>query len=383
MSENESRENSGAGERPSPAGREKGRVVRLDMLLTGLILIGIGGLLLAATLNPKMDFRDLILTYWPVLLIAAGLVKIVQAMMGITGAGSGFGLLIAVVIILIIVAGVPWNWIDYNGWFWFGPDSVYSETIKLAAGETLEIHGIRADTRLYGHNGDDVRLRVRTFVGGWDRKEAQEIADRFKAEVTRTDSGAMIVADAERASDGRRRVRVEMEVGLPRNLLTKVIAQRSDVNLESVDGEVVIEDEYGDVDVKRSSGKLTISIQSGEVDVTDYTGDLRITGGRTDIEMEGVYGAISVDLDRGSVELNNYRMIAGDIDIKTALGSVEFEADKASDIDLNAQASNGRVECDFGDLDVSRVKELQHKFNNGTYKVTLVTERGSISVDSH
>jgi hypothetical protein len=386
MSENESHAGPGVqreGRANNRGGEEKKRVVRVDMLLTGAILIAIGALLLTATLNPDLNFRDLIMTYWPVLLIAAGLVKIVQAAMGISGAGSGFGLLITVVIILIVVAGVPWDWIDYNGWFWFGPDSVYSESIELAPGRTLEIRSVRADTRLYGHNGDDVRLRVSTYVSGWNRKEAKEIAEDYKAAVTRTEAGALIVADAERASDGRRRVRIRMEIGVPRNLLARITAQRADVDLESVDGELDINIEYGDLDVRRSSGKLTLSTQSGEVDFYDYTGDVRINGGRTDIDLEGVYGAISVDIERGSIDLENYRTVAGDIDISTGRGNVEFEADGESDFELDARAPNGHVNCEFGELDISRVKELRHTFNAGTHKVTLVTERGMVAIDSH
>ncbi len=385
MSENETQrqpaEEPGA-TAPAPRPPERSTGVRVDMLLIGVILIGLGALLLVATMNPNLDFRDLVMTYWPVLIIAAGLVKIVQAALGITGGGSGFGLLVLVVVILIIVAGVPWDWVEFNGWFVFGPDAVYNEKIDIAEGETLEIRNVRADTRIYSHNGDDVRLRVRTFVSGWDRKDAAEIAENYKAEVERSGSVVLISADAESASQGRRRLRVDMEIGIPRNIAARISAHRGDVDLENFDGELDVDVEYGDVDVTRSGGNLTISIRSGEVDFYDFTGDVQITGGRTAVDLEGVYGAIIVDIERGSIDLENYKPIAGDIDVRTERGNIELELNDDSAFALEAEARDGRINCDFSELDVSRVKQLRHTFNDGTYSVSLVTERGTIVLDS-
>ncbi|HUX08594.1 MAG TPA: DUF4097 family beta strand repeat-containing protein [Acidobacteriota bacterium] len=382
MSENDKQQQPAEEPRSAPPAPAKSGGVRVDMLMIGLILIGLGALLLAATMNPDLNFRDLVMTYWPVLIIVAGLVKIVQAALGISGGGSGFGLLVTVIIILILVAGVPWDWVEFNSWFAFGPDAEYSEQINLAEGETLEIRNVRADARIYSHSGDDVKLHVKTYVSGWSRKDARELAEAYKAEVKRTGSTVQIVADAESASDGRRRVRVDLEIGLPRDLVARISAHRGDVDLDNFDGEMDIDVEYGDVDVARSTGKLTISIRNGEVDFYDFTGDLKVTGGRAALDLEGVYGAIFVDIERGSIELENYKPIAGDIDIHTERGNIELDINGDSDFALEAEAQGGRIDCEFGELDISNQRELRHSFNAGTYQVSLATDRGSIALDS-
>ena len=223
MSDSEAQAGSanGGAERPSTPSGGGRPGLRFDVLLVGLMLIGLGALLLVGTLNPDIDFRDLVVTWWPLLLIAAGVIKIVQAGFGISGGGSGFGFLLAVVIALIVIAGVPWQWIDVDGFFFFGPVTVYSENVDIQAGDQLELLLEHADARLYGHSGDQVKLRVRTFVSGWSSKESRLLAEKFKVDVRRAGNVVTLVAEPDKLSDGHRRVRAELEIGLPREHLAK------------------------------------------------------------------------------------------------------------------------------------------------------------------
>ena len=356
--------------------------LRFDVLLVGLMLIGLGALLLVGTLNPEIDFRDLIVTWWPLLLIAAGVIKIVQATFGISGGGSGFGFLLAVVIALIVIAGVPWQWIDVDGFFFFGPVTVYSDNVDIQPGDELELLLEHADARLYGHSGDDVRMRVRTFVSGWSSKESRLLAEKFKVDVRRAGNVVTLVAEPDKLSDGRRRVRAELEIGLPREQLARIQARRSDVDIDRLDSEITVDSEYGDVDVVRSSGRITVDIENGDVDVYDFPGDLTVTGNRVDVDLTGVYGIISIDIVRGSIELDNLRAIEGDMEIRTQRGGIEVEFDEDSDFELEADSTRGRIYCDFAGFERDGVKTLRHTFNAGTYKVVLTSGSGNIEIDS-
>ena len=383
MEENKSVESSPDVQKEPPVERPQTRW-RVDMLIVGLILIGLGALLLAAALNPDLGVRNLIMTYWPLLIVAAGLVKIVQAFTGAQGRGSGLGLLIVVVVILIIAAATPWDWvrIGFDGNWWFLPDHVYVEDIELLDEQVLEIKAYEGRILAYGHSDDHVTLRVKTYVSGWSREKAEEVAEEFRARINRTDEVVQIVTDPRRHEDGKYRLRVMIEVGIPDNAEVRIIGDRSRIDLEDINANISVESRYGYVDVERADGNIKINIKNANVDVEYLNAELFIEGDRTNLELDEIYGDITIKLGHGRVELDNDHRVTGNMDISNDSGRIELDLNEFSEIDVNATTRSGRIGCDFQDTDRSGLKELRQAFNGGGYRVDLFTDNGSIWLES-
>ena len=371
-----------AGHQASQAPRGEQRRYRFDILLVGLMLIGLGVLLLYFTLYPGTDLRELARQYWPLLLVAAGVVKVMQSILGVSGRGSGIGLLIAAAVIIFILVGIPWEWIDFEG-FVFAHRFESGRSIPIAEGQVLTVSANRARVRVYGYGGDDIEVSLLKYVRVWDdRERARDIADDFDIQVSESESGLLITVDPE-GRTGSSRLRAILELRVPRRALHRIRTVRGDIKVEGVSSDFEIESRYGDVEISHASGLVRLSLGDGDVELFDLTGGVELDGRHADVELDEVYGPVRVELERGGIDLENGRPVSGDMQIRTGRGRIDLELSEDSDITVEADAHGGRISIDFMgvDIDERRRQQVTRSFNDGDYTLRLETARGSIRIE--
>ncbi len=367
---------------PQAAGGEQRRY-RYDILLVGLVLIGLGVLLLYVTLYPEVDLRELARRYWPLLLVAAGLVKVVQSFLGVSGRGSGIGLLIVAAVIIFILVGVPWEWIDFEG-FVFAHRFESGRSITVAEGQVLTVYTNRADVRVYGYGGDDIEVSLLKYVRVWDRERARDIAGDFDIQVSESESGLLIAVDPEGRTSSSR-LRAVLELRIPRRVLHSIRTVRGDIEVEGVSSDFEIESRYGDVEVSRASGLVGLTLGDGDVELFDLTGGVELDGRHADVELDEVYGPIRLELERGNIELENGRPVRGDMQIRTGRGRIDLELSEDSDVTVEADAPGGRISIDFLHVDINERgrQQVRRSFNDGDYTLRLETARGLIRIEEN
>lgn len=360
---------------------------RFDMMLVGFFLIALGGLLLASTMNDDLDLYELLATWWPLLIVAAGLVKIVQALTGISGKGSGLGWLVFLIIMLIVFAGLPWHYwgddVDFR-FFNFGFNKVVRTTTNTYPIEeltTLRVDARRSRVWIYGTDAEEVEVTERVIVRGWGGKNRESQAQDIEVGLTR-DAGVMTIdADPTKTAGDSGRFIIELEVRVPRAMILDLRGEHTHFFARGIEGNVTAVNNSGDIELDSIAGAVNINSENGDVDLSDLRAGLIMRGSRLDVDLNDVSGVIDINIERAGLDIVNYRPIDGDISIRTTRGSIEAEFSAGSNFLFEGRSSSGKVYFDFRGTDVSERGEYKTTVGEGTYKVLLESTGGSVEVD--
>jgi DUF4097 and DUF4098 domain-containing protein YvlB len=90
---------------------------------------------------------------------------------------------------------------------------------------------------------------------------------------------------------------------------------RTDARINSVSGDIVIDDIVGDLDVNTVSGEISVSDQEGVLNAHTVTGDITVTGALRKFSADGVSGTVFLDLTGVPEQINN-NTVSGDLTIR-------------------------------------------------------------------
>lgn len=367
---------------PADGGR---RVLRFDTMIVGILLIALGGFLLYTNYDHKFDFRELVMTWWPLVFVLIGVIKIIQSMLGVSSKGSGVGWLVFGGIIMFLMNGIFWT--DWDDDFHFGFMTFShkvkedSRVVELDGQTKLMLDLKRTDVQIYGYTGDKIRITEKVFIRGRDKDELESKAEDYKLDVNKTDDLVTLVSNPLKNVKSVNSIYVELEIEIPETMEVELIGERSDLYVKELDGAMLIKIQGGDVTLDRLDGDVDISLSKGDVELHKLIGDVKITGKRLDIEMVDVYGNLIIDTERSAVELTNYQPLENGIDITTSRASVELNLDTDSSFDFEGTTASGNVYYEFDDEDLRERHSYSQKENDGKHKVIVKTSSASITVE--
>jgi len=90
---------------------------------------------------------------------------------------------------------------------------------------------------------------------------------------------------------------------------------RTDARVNSVSGDIVIDDIVGDLDINTVSGEISVSDQEGVLNAHTVTGDITVTGALRKFSADGVSGAVFLDLTGIPEEISN-NTVSGDLTVR-------------------------------------------------------------------
>jgi DUF4097 and DUF4098 domain-containing protein YvlB len=173
-----------------------------------------------------------------------------------------------------------------------------------------------------------------------------------------------------------------------------------DIELENIAGQVMIDGSYsGETSLRKLAkparfespvtefkvegvpGEVRISLSN--ISGTDIKGPLTLKAKSKDLVLAEVTDSVTVDIDRGDIELRQSKPPQGRIDVQVRSGDIELAVPQTSKFSLNAVTERGDVTNDFD----SRIKEdrtdrsgkLTGSLGGGP-EVKLTTSRGEITV---
>ncbi len=332
-----------------------------------------------------------------------------------------------------VFKGIDLKNIDFSGSFFKGKFKRTTETNKVInqSVKNIEIKIPKGNIKIIGTD-KDFKLKTNTEI----RNDSEEI---LESEINLVPSYINEFNDTLRIEipkEKQTRIKVDIELFIPKKIDINVFSLSSDLIIENIDGEINLSSFNGDFagknlngklsyitksgdiqinhikgtsEVKTLNGDISISVISGTTNISTKSGDLMIEDLKGKIEASTLSGDIEAKKIEGEIKLKSFagdveayditsnlisvETLSGDIEIKEILinenkgsfkslsGDIEIKFNKNSGGSLLLRAYTGEISVD-GDLkSIKRERtELEGTFNDGNSQIDIETKSGDISV---
>jgi DUF4097 and DUF4098 domain-containing protein YvlB len=323
------------------------------------VLIAIGTVFLLGTMG-VLDWHNLghwFAHYWPVLLIVAGVIKLIEYQQaqrqGTRPSGLGAGgifLMIAIIVVgLIATQASHLNWgqlkdqIDINDEDFpvFGSKYSYDDQLAQAfpAGASLHVTNMRGAVNISATEDDQIRVVVHKRINAETQAEADKWNTGTKPQIT--SSGSVVTLNANNQGAGDHWVAADLDISIPRKAAVVVSTHYGDVGIIGREGDLDITNQKGDVTTTDVTGKVSLKLDHSSARISQVSSDVSIEGHSNDVSIEDVKGAVHLDGEfMESVKLAKISQ------------PVTF---KSSRTDMDFSRLDGDLDLDSGDLQASDV----------------------------
>lgn len=370
-----------------------------------LVLIIIGTVFLLGTMRVLSvgKLAHLFASYWPVLLILWGVVKIIEHQQArsqgtrASGISAGGVLLVVMIVVFGLIANqlerVNWSGVrdeiniddnDFNNIF--GDTFNFNDHLEQTFPADASVKVIDNHGAISVHPSDDnkITIVVRKRIGA----ENQSDADKYDRETkpTITSIGGLVTVDAKVEGAGDRPVETDLDISLPRKAAVTVNSRHGDVNVSGRSGNVDISTQHSDTSVGDISANVKIHQEKGSVKIEQVTGDVQIGGRINELTVADVRGSVQLEGEfQESVKLERiaktvtFRSSRTDMEFSKLGGSLDLDSDElhadevTGPLHLTTRSKNIRMEQVSGDV---RVKN-----DNGTVEL-IMRSLGNVQVDN-
>jgi hypothetical protein len=173
-----------------------------------------------------------------------------------------------------------------------------------------------------------------------------------------------------------------------------------DVELTNIAGQVTINGDYtGTVSLRDLAKPVRVAVMRTQLEVQQIPGEVRLERGSlsvqnavgpmkvnthaTDVEVDGISNDVTMDVDKGDIEVRPGRLPLGKMNIHTRSGNIELALPQSATFALDANTDRGEVDNQFGDAlrqqTQGRGARLDGNVGNGP-DLKLTSGRGNITV---
>jgi len=349
-----------------------------------LILILIGAALLAKNIWPDIRLFEMVMNYWPFVLMGWGVLRLGEILvtysrggkLPVSGIGGGEW---AIVILFTIVSTSIWGverWsregfgrIRVGGMEVFGESFEYPVTaanIKAVAKPRVIIENPRGAVRVNATGSEEITISGRKTVKAMDRTGADQLDKEFKVESKV--SGDLVNLTVTRSEKEGASLSMDLEIGVPAGAAVEIRGRSGDVEVTGVTGGVSVDRESAGVRLVKVGGKVIVDIRRLEIlRATGVAGDVSIKGRGRDIELEDVTGSVLVD---GSY--------SGETHLKRIGGIVRFQS---SVTEFRVESVPGELDLSLSTLTATHLKgPLVVKAKSKDIQLTDVTEAVDLEI---
>ncbi len=369
------------------------------------VLIVLGTIFLLGTMRVLSIGRlaHLFASYWPVLLILWGVIKLVehQAAQREGTRASGIGAGGVFLVIMIVVFGLIATQLEHVNWSGlhdqfniddndfnniFGQSYNFDDHLEqdFPAGASLKVIDTRGAVSVHASDDNKITVVVRKRVGA----DNQSDADKYNGETkpTITVIGGLVTLDAKAEGAGDHPVETDLDISLPRKVAVSIASRRGDVNLVGRDGSIDISAQHSDTSVEDVNGNVKVSQEKGSVKIEQITGDVHVEGRVNEVSVADVKGAVQLDGEfQESVKLARitktvtFKSSRTDMEFSRIEGTLDLDSDElhaeqiTGPVHLTTKSKNIRLDEVSGDV------RLQN--DNGTIEVGMRV-LGNVQIDS-
>ena len=411
--------------------RQLSRAARRNSLVGPLLLLSLGTMLLLLQTG-RLHWSDALAwlgRWWPAILIAAGLVMVIEWVLDrslIANDGTplaprrtlGGGATTLLILLALVGAGAM---IAENGSLWarrnldqrwvrngfgdwrevFGEHAVVTEDMQAPLGSdgTLTIDDPRGDITVTGSSDDGkVHVSIQRHIYGWQHSEVAARQRMNKPSLTGGPAHLLLTAPSQDQDDA------DLTVQVPHDAALTIRSSHGDVQLEELRGALNVMARDGDVKLTALRGPVHLETQDDNATITAHSiaGEFTLNGRSGDINLSDIDGAVALHGDffgtthleriRGAVHFQSSftdfacAAIPGDLNVE---GRSDLDAHRLEgpvtiittnrNLTLDGVRGGGTVDDRNGSITLSLAGPLEplHVSDaNGTVEVSVAADRG-------
>ncbi len=369
------------------------------------VLIVLGVVFLMGTMHILSIGRlaHLFASYWPVLLIFWGVIKLLEHQRAqregtrSSGIGAGGVFLVVMIVVFGLIATqlerVNWSGLrdniniddsDFNNIF--GQSFNFNDHLEqdFPAGASLKVIDTRGAVSVHASDDNKITVVIRKRVNAENQGDADKYDNETKPKITAI--GGLVTLDAKAEGAGDHPVETDIDISLPRKVAVSITSRRGDVNLVGRDGTIDISAQHSDTSVEDVNGNVKVSQEKGTVKIEQVNGDVHVEGRVNEVSVADVKGAVQLDGEfQESVKLARitknvtFKSSRTDMEFSRIEGSLDLDSDElhaeqiTGPLHLTTRSKNIRLEDVSGDV------RLQN--DNGSIEVGMRT-LGNVQIDS-
>lgn len=310
-------------------------------------------------------------TYWPALLIFAGLVRLFEYYMdqrhgGVThsiGGGMVFLIILLVFFGLAATTAEHVNWqpivgdIDVDGDLGiFGSSYTFTHTIQQALPTNptlLRVVSDRGAVDVAVWDQPGIKVDVTKRVRANSESDAQAVDG--STQPTLSQESGIVTLNANTSGGGSRGVRADLQIFVPRNLPVDISTRQGDVTVRGRNGDVRATTSHGDITVDDVTGDVSVDERGGSVRISKVKGGVSTTGRVDNVSIADVTGSAQLTGDYfGQMTMARiskgltFRSSRTDFEVARLDGDITIESG-----DLRATALQGPVRLQTRSKDIS------------------------------
>lgn len=332
---------------------------RRGSIFVPLLLLTIGVLILIRHSLPQAPVGAWIASYWPLLLIVWGIVRLIEHYTLPPRARSGMSGGEILLVVLIVVFGLGFSgiyrfghsrwandWgVNVDGWNPFLQSYDFTTAAQLevpASATSVLVRGFRGDVTLVPGPPGKVAASLDDTVHADGQDTARNLFNRAQPQL-RVEGGQLLVMPVGEGAPGE--VRGDLKLTLPATLPVTIVIQR------------------GDITVPSWSAPLTVRTARGSISASNVKGNVEVSSGHNDVRLDAITGSVSVSGSGGDVSITN---VSGDVrlqgeftgalNFRNLPRGLEFNSDRTA---LSLAALTGTIRYDMGQINVQGVQALQ------------------------
>ena len=327
--------------------------MRRTSLIGPLILILLGGLLLASNLSDQYNFVDVLAFHWPWILVGWGVIRLGELFVWsrrvepLFPQGIRSGEWFLVVLICLVGSGL-YGGRSFIGGFPFHVDGlrmfgeahdfgIEEQRIPAAGAKRLLVENLRGEVIISGEDVQEVRVSGRESVRALSEEDAQTIWSARKLSVEQQ-GDLIIIRTNQESAPSDRRLASYLQIRIPAGMSVETRGRNTNYEVNRVNADVTLTGDEGDAQVKDVAGEVRINIgNSDHIHVRDARGLVEVSSGRgEDLELENIAGPTTVS---GS--------FSGNMILRGLAKPIRVEDRR---LDLRAEAIPGEVVADRGNF---------------------------------
>ena len=356
-------------------------------IVAPIILILIGALFLANNLRPDIPMLEFLGRYWPFLLIAWGIIRLLEivvwAVRGKPLPASGVSGGEWVLVVFLSVVGSTLYAFNSHGWGparfrvhgveIFGESYDYTideKRIPAAKASRVVIENLRGNTRVVGGDTPEVRVTGRKIIRALTHDDATRMNTETALEFVEQGDVIIIRTNQNRVPQQERNLSAELEITVPRGVSVQARGRHGDFEINDISGGVEVESDNAGVRVQNIGGNLRANLQRSDVvRAIGVTGNVDLQGRGNDVELENVQGQVTIEGSWG-----------GELQFRKLAKPLRFQGRQA---DLSVQRVDGEVRLGRGFVHGESIAGpvVLRGHNNGCCDVRLSEFSSSLQVE--
>ena len=358
-----------------------------------LILILIGALFLTRNLWPDIPIVDIISRYWPFVLIAWGVLRLVEIFMWAimskplprNGVSAGEWML---VFLICVVGATMYTARHYATWFPSGRalrgvvlDMGESYDYTLPSGEKpcakncrVMIESFRGNAKITGTSDATVKVSGHETVRSFQQSEADNANKETPLELIQQGDELIIRTNQDRVSD-HAQVSSDLEITVPAGSSIEAHGRYGDFDIQNVAGAVDINSDNAGVRLENIGGNVRIDLRKSDtIRATDLKGNIDLRGRGQDLELQNIAGQVTVG--------GTY---VGQIQLRNLAQPLRYEDPQ---ITINCEKLPGQMHLAPGEFTGDNIvgpvrinaRSRDVELSNFTQSLDLTLERGDVTL---